>query len=224
MPKTVAELEAELAEARAAERDARMRTIPADQRAAFQRQLEIEDRERNLEQRESALNARAKELAAQRISSETGMSVEDLMKAETPDAMNQLAYEYVRDQTSDPVKLRAFADMLEKVTGTTTDPAAQPAAAAPAAPAPAPGITTAPPQAGQPTAPANPNGAAASYIEANKGKGRDSIAGFLQTLDQAPASALPAGPVPAPSFQAPASPAGGESSQAQASQPAGATS
>lgn len=219
MPKTVEELERELAEARQRERDLQSRTLPAEQRQAFLREQELIDRQRELDAREARMQEQAKQIVAQRIHNETGMEIEKLLEAETPDAMNLLAYNYIREQTADPAKLRGLADMLEKVTGaqTQTGNPAAPGAPAPAAPAAAaaPGVVAEPPKVGGPTVPASAPSAGDEFIEANKGKGMQSIAGFLSAIESAPPAAIPGGageslpapetaPAPAPTQASPA--------------------
>jgi len=217
----ITELEQQLAAATQQTNLDRLRAAPADQRAVLQREMEVEQRERQLTADRAATNVAVLSMYKTSVATEMGIEASKFDGLNSLAEIDKQARTLMTESMADPAALRAFADTLEAVK-TPAEAAAAAEAAAPGAPgteaAPA-GVgagATAAPVAGAP-------GAADPLTEITKrheGQGATGIAAWLaeaRRLPQtevalggqapaAPAPLPPAPPAPAPAAAAPAAP------------------
>ncbi len=203
-------LETQIAELLQTSNDARLRAAPADQRPVLQREMELEQRERQLAADRTATNVAVLSMYRQSVATEMGIEVAKFEGLNSLAEIDKHALKLMTETMADPTALRAFADTLDKV-----KTPAEAAAAAEAATPGAPGTDAAPAGvgAGATAAPVSgAPGAADPISEITKryeGQGATSIAAWLgearrlpQTEvalgGQAPAAPAPLPPAPAP--------------------------
>ena len=178
---TIEQLQAENARMRQAERERSLAGLPADQRALYLREQELEDKIAANAQVEERMQTHGKELLAKELSFQTRVPVEKLQAAESVAQMHDIARRETTAMYSDPAKLREMADLLD------ASAAGKPLPVAPAA-APgttAPGATAPVPLGASPGAPApmTPSALDATTTELS-GKGSDKMTDWLSHARQ----------------------------------------
>lgn len=114
----LAAVQGELEAMHRTEREQRLQSLPADQRPLYQRQMDLEEQQRGVERERQQLQEAAKGIHAHQLSYQTGMPVEELMKHQSRDAMDEAARTYTYGIMNDPVKLRQLADFQDRLNGT----------------------------------------------------------------------------------------------------------
>ena len=192
---TIEELQAQIQSLQRALQEQELARLPADQRPAYQTQLEIKAQHDALAAERAELNKAALALTAKELSMKTGIPVPTFLEPTSIAGMQQLAVEKL--STMKPEELRNFADMQERLSGLLPKTPEEQAAAAAAAAAGggAPGAEKTP--AGAVT-PGGGSGAGAPAPDKTaeitkqfEGKGSDALGEWLGRLD----SEVPAMPV-----------------------------
>jgi hypothetical protein len=217
--KRIADLEAEIAQVRQQGQEAALRTVPADQRAAYTERLNLQEQQRLLTARETELNEAARTIHARELASQTGQPAETFMVHASLQAMDQAALQIYRTTLQDPKQMREFATWLEKNGSPVAAAAKAEGNQTPVTPAADPATEAAPAAAAQ--APAGVPGASGGtsslgptpsqeITERHAGKG--DMVGWLaeqrtQPMEVYTLGGEPAGPTPAPAVAQQAEPA-----------------
>jgi len=176
----------------------RMQSMPVDERARYERELEIEQQAQQLRSERQNLNRAALAIHAKELAFEMGRPVDEFLKYDSIEAQDSAARQAYNSMT--PEQLRQHADLIERLNsmGTPADPNAGPAAGGTpgagttgagttgAGIAGAPGATQVPAgvqsgvQGGAPITPDKSTEIAKRYA----GKGDDAVGEYLRDMRQ----------------------------------------